>query len=253
MYQIDRHAHTNRWRHRHPVEKLTLALGMLLLSLLLPPYPGALLIFSAMTVATVGGAGIPLGAYLRLLLAPAGFALAGAATMVVSLTIGPGTGWHFTLSPLGITMASRLLLRSLAAVSCLYCLALTTPVVDLLPVLRRWRVPEIVIDLMLLIYRFLFVLTATVQAMRVAQAARLGYGSLRQTRRSLSLLAAALFGQVLGRARRLETGLAARGYDGRLLVLSMEYPLSRLALGGVIALEVLIAVLSLGIGGAGRV
>lgn len=251
MFQIDRCAYTNRWCCRHPLEKLTLALGMLLLSLLLPPVPGALLIFGVMALVTVAGAGIPLALYLRLLLAPAGFALTGAATMLVTFT--PGAGWHLSLTSPGGAAAGRLLLRSLAAVTCLYFLALTTPMVDLVSTLRRVRVPELLIELMLLIYRFLFLLADTAAAMQVAQAARLGYATLRQTRRSVALLAAALLGQVLDRARRLEVGLGARGYDGRLLVLPEERSLSPLALGGVIGLQLLVAALSLYVGRAGHV
>jgi len=44
MLAIDRHAWTNRWRDRHPLEKLVPAGGMLLVALILPPWPTALFV-----------------------------------------------------------------------------------------------------------------------------------------------------------------------------------------------------------------
>ncbi len=245
MYLIDTYAHTNRWRRWHTLEKLVLSAGMLLLSLILPPWPGAALVFAAMTLLTTRGAGVPFGFYARLLLPPLGFILASAAALAVSVTVGPRVGWHVSFSPTGAAVAYPLLLRSLGATSSLYLLALTTPVVDLLSTLRRWGLPQFVLDLMLLSYRFLFVLTDTARAMGTAQASRLGYGDLRTARHSLGLLIASLIRRVLVRANRLEQGLAARGYDGNLAVLSPEQALAPANLGRIVTLELLVVTLSL--------
>lgn len=65
--------------------------------------------------------------------------------------------------------------RALGAVGCLYFLSLSTPVPELLDALRRARVPEVVGDLAVLIYRYIFILFATFRSMRDAAASRLGY------------------------------------------------------------------------------
>ncbi|MHB9144482.1 MAG: cobalt ECF transporter T component CbiQ [Symbiobacteriia bacterium] len=249
MYLIDAHAYANRWRRRHPLEKLALSGGMLLLSLVLPPYPGAVVVFVVMALFTVLGAGIPSGFYVKLLLLPLGFALTSTAALAVSVAVGPGTAWHVAFSPAGARVAYDLLLRSLGAVSSLYFLALTTPMVDLLSILRRWGLPAFLLDVMLLTYRFLFVLTDIAGATRTAQASRLGYGSPRLAYRSLGLLVASLFGRVLDRARRLEYGLAARGYEGNLNVLPSEQALSVSSLGGIAALELAVIAFSYHLGG----
>ena len=59
MFAIDRHAWTNRWRDRHPGERLLLVGGGLLILSLLPVFTAAPLILLVMSVATVAGAGIP--------------------------------------------------------------------------------------------------------------------------------------------------------------------------------------------------
>lgn len=244
MDRIDRWAYQNRWRHRHPLEKLLLAGGMLLLSLVLPPFPAAVLI-TAIMAAVALAAGIPLRVYLSLFTIPAGFLLAGAAGLLVSVAPGAGGGWSLGLSAAGLPAAGRVLARSLAAISCLHVLVMTTPLVDLAGLLRRARVPDAVLDLVMLTYRFLFLFADTLNAMRLAQTIRLGYCGPRTSYRSLALLAAALLGRVLDRARRLEVGLALRGYQGRLPVLPGEHPLSRRTVGGILALEAAVAVLSL--------
>lgn len=252
MYLADCLAHTNRWRRRHVAEKLALAGGMLLLSLLLPPVPGGLLISGVMASAALLGAGIPVRAYLRVLAAPLGFLLAGSASLLVSLVPAPGGGWQFLLSPEGTATATAVLCRSLAGVSCLTFLILTVPMGDLLPLAQRVRSLRPVTEVALLIYRFLFLFDRTRQSIWLAQASRLGYGNLRLSYRSLGMLTAALLGRVLDRASRLETGLAARGYGGELRVLPVQRPLSAPAFAAIAALELAVAFLSLVLNGGWR-
>jgi cobalt/nickel transport system permease protein len=59
--------------------------------------------------------------------------------------------------------------------------------------------------------------------------------------RSLGLLLASLLPRALDRARRLETGLAARGWDGEMRVLSDTPALSWPVLGLIVAAEALTA------------
>jgi cobalt/nickel transport system permease protein len=195
----------------------------------------------------LGGAGVPPRIYLRVFAIPFGFLLLGAISIMVSLHWG-ANGWpHLTLSHQGIVTALNVTLRSIAAISCLLFLALTTPMADLLILLRRLRLPAGVVDLMSLTYRFLFVFIETVQTMWTAQASRLGYGTLRQAYRSLAQLTVCFLGRVLDRVRRLETGLASRGYHGELRVLSEQRPLRCAALLGIVSLEILVALVSIGL------
>ena len=71
MHLIDRVAHTNRWSDRHPRDKLLLGGGLLILSVVLPPIPGAVLVLMAAVAATVLGARVPAGDYLRVVMLPA--------------------------------------------------------------------------------------------------------------------------------------------------------------------------------------
>ena len=94
--------------------------------------------------------------------------------------------------------------------------------------LGRLGVPRPVRELILLIYRLIFVFLERAAVGRQAQVARLGYDGPRRSIRSLGWLAGSLFQRSLDRGRRLETGLAARGFTGDLPQLGSD----RAASGG---------------------
>ncbi|EGV19003.1 cobalt ECF transporter T component CbiQ [Thiocapsa marina] len=245
MLPIDRFAWTNRWSSHHPGERMLLAGGLLILTLVLPPVSTAPLVLITMTAATVLGAGVPVSAFIRALAVPAGFLLAGLPFIVLSLDLDGAPS--LVVSAEGARMALEVGLRSLAAMSCLVGLSLTTPASELIPWLRRVGVPQAVLEIALLMYRLLFVVAARATAGREAQEARLGYTSFGRSVRSLGLLTAALLSRSLARARRLEIGLAARGFEGELRVLSRPRALSprRLATAGATLLAVGVGGLSL--------
>ena len=225
MHPIDVSAHTNRWSHQHPLQKLLLAGGTLVLSLLLPPLSAGPIILVCMALLALLGARVAARTYLRFLAAVMAFALIGAAPLAISVGWGPN-GLELGFSRQGADTALHVLLRAWAAMSCLLFLAMTTPLATLVSQLRRLSFPSAIIELMLVIYRMLWLLSDVVQRVRVAQASRLGYCGFHQSCRSTGMLAASLLGRIMNRASRLETGLAARGYQGDLNVLAEDRPLS---------------------------
>lgn len=225
MNAIDAIAHGNTWSGRHTGEKVLLGGGLLLLSLILPPWPGAVLIVCAVVLAAVLGAGIPLHDLLRVLALPLAFLLSGAAMLALSLDIGGATpGVH--LSREGLERAAAVSLRALAATSATMLIVLTTPLPALIHLSRRLRLPEPLIDLAFLTYRFTGLTLAMAASGRQAQRSRLGDGGLMTSLRSTGLLAAALLPRTLARAQRLQAGLNARGYDGTLHTLAPAQALS---------------------------
>jgi cobalt/nickel transport system permease protein len=125
--------------------------------------------------------------------------------------------------------------RGLAGAACLLLLACTLPAPDLARCCARCRVPAELTDLMLLVYRFLFLLAETARSIGRSQAARLGYGDLRRSVRSTATLLSALFARSLDRAGRLETGLAGRGFSGSARMLRIGGPLSAGRVAAVLA------------------
>ena len=229
MHLVDTWANLNRWRE-HAVEMTVFAGGLMVLALALPPMPCGLVIIAISMACAVSGAKIPAGVYLRVLAVPLAFLVTGSVAILVS--VGADSQGHLRIAVTreGLVEAVTVFLRSLSAVSALILLALTTPMPELLSLLRRWRVPVVILELMGLVYRFLFVFDETLHTVIRAQDSRLGYRNVRTSFRSLGGAVASLFIRAMERARRLEMGLAARGYHGELRVLSCRHAVSRRAL-----------------------
>ena len=237
---IDTSAHTNRWRKKSLAEKALLALGMLVVAVVVTSWKADLAVAATMIVATLFGARVSFSLWWKTMTAPFGFLVIGVARVVFQIQ-----DWHVGLAPHGLDLAIRLAAHAFAGVTCLLFLALTTPAADLTAGLRRVGVPAEIVEMMLLIYRFVFQLADTAQTMHAAQAARLGYSSYRRHMHSLGILIAALMPRALARAEALEVGLAARGWHGDLKVLSPVRPASLWWIGGILILELIILIFGL--------
>lgn len=114
--------------------------------------------------------------------------------------------------------------RALGAVGCLYFLSLSTPVPELLDALRRARVPEVVGDLAVLIYRYIFILFATFRSMRDAAASRLGYAGPVRSLRTTGRVYGGLLAHSFQRAQACFDAMESRCYDGGIRFLTREKP-----------------------------
>ncbi|MFF3831609.1 cobalt ECF transporter T component CbiQ [Streptomyces sp. NPDC002458] len=216
MLPIDAAAHSSRWRRRHPVDKAVLGLGLTVLAISLPPWPGAALILLTAVAVLLGPAGVPARQLWRAYRVPLGFCITGAVTLLVQVG---GPDRFVALADGGPVRAGELLLRTSAASLGVLLFAFTTPMSDLLPRLVKAGVPAPVVDVALVTYRMSFLLLDSVRRIREAQAARLGHTTRAAAWRSLAGLGATAFVRAFDRAARLQAGLAGRGYDGTLRVL----------------------------------
>ena len=237
---VDDAAWSSAWRGRSPADKLLLCAGLLICALALPAWPGAVLVTAAAVVLAVGPARVPAGTFLRAIRWPLAFIAVGAVTAVVTLD-GGGLSW----APDAAARAGQLAGRAVAGSAAVLLLATTTPMSDLLPLLRRLRVPAAVIEVASVTYRLLFVLLERLVAVREAQTARMGWSTAGRSYRSAGMLAAAVLTRSWDRARRMQDGLAGRGMEAGLRVLPDERRSSRPFRAAALALPAGIAVLTL--------
>ena len=251
-HRIHVHAHlndiafTNRWRHRNPWEKVLFGGGFLLVAMLVPPLPWCLAIAAIVTLAATAGARIPLRSWLTVLAIPVSFAVMTAIGIAVEAG-GPASHLLLRVDWNAVPLAAGLLVRSVAAVCCLAFIGWTTPLMELIPVFGKAGIPPVLVDLALTIYRFLFVMATTLSEMRRAQSWRMGNATYQTRLRALSMLAGGLFVRCVDRVRRLEEGMEARGYEGRLWVLGAERGLSPVVAGGIVALQASVFILGKGL------
>lgn len=231
MINIDKYAYISKLKQKAPMKKLLFALLTLGVCLWADSVAVSVLVILIMAWCTVNKGGTPFALFIKLMLVPTSFLVIGVLTIGVNVSGNKDVflfsvsafGTHIGVSQSGIQSAVHLFFKALGAVSCLYYLSLSTPMVDLLAVLRRLKVPRLMIELMGLIYRFIFVLLETADTMFSAQNSRLGYSSLSSAYRSLAVLASTLFIRAYKRSDELYTALEARGYDGELSVLEEPF------------------------------
>jgi cobalt/nickel transport system permease protein len=239
--RIDTLAHSHAWTGLHIADRAMLAGGLLLAAIALPPVPGAVLVLLAATAAAVLGAKVSLREYWGIVRIPMGFVLTGALSSAVTLRLRGGLALGFG----HLDRAAPLALRGLAGAGALGLFALLIPIPELLARLRRIGVPAVVCEVAMLMYRLIAVTLGEARVARQTQEHRFGYDGFGNSMRSSSLLIASTASRTMQRAERLTIGLAARGFEGDLPMLTSASSRSRrfeLAAG---ALLVLITVASL--------
>lgn len=169
--------------------------------------------------------GVRIKHYVELLLIPLTFLLPSIFVLaflqgsVPVLTVSIA-GWQLSMMREGLELGALLMMRSLAGISCLFFLIMTTPIADILETMRKFRVPEIVIELSFMTYKLIFVLIDEMESTMLAQNARLGY--LRGNRiKSLSLLLSSMLVRLLKKSQKMELALEARGYAGKMPSLTL--------------------------------
>lgn len=191
----------------------------------------AVMTFSAATVCTVVCGKIRLRHYLKLLRIPLVFLLIGTLTIIVNISKTPLDAFaisigsvYLTGSMADILFGLRLICTAFASVSCLYFLALSTPVTDFVLALSRLHMPSLLLELMLLIYRFIFLLLEMAHQISIAQKARLGNCNYRTSLRSFGTLLSALLIRSVRQSGILFDALESRGYHGEIRVLEEVIP-----------------------------
>lgn len=253
MIYIDKYAYMSKSKNQDPMYKLIFSMLTLGVCLCADSVIVSIIVLFIMGWYTVCKGGIPFTLFMKLLVLPMSFLIIGVLTIGINVSEKQNIflfyisafGTNIGVSRLGIQNAMSLFFKALGAVSCLYYLSLSTPIVDLLQVLGRLKIPKLLIELMGLIYRFIFVLLETADIMFTAQKSRMGYTSFSSSYRSLAALASTLFIRSYKRSDELYTALEARGYDGELNVLEESFETERLQYAAPIIINLFLIVLTL--------
>lgn len=235
MLNTDTYAYASRLKTIDPMQKFIVAFLTLGVCLWADQLFVSIAVIVFMSGVAIFFGGAPLSVWLKLMIIPMSFLMIGIFTIAVNISRDVYSflwaysiaGYWVGISENGIREGVNLFFRVLGSVSCLYFLSLSTPMVDLLSVLRRLRLPKLMVEMMGLIYRFIFVLLETAGTMLTAQNSRLGYVNLKTGYRSMGSLVSVLFIRAYKRSNELYTSLEARGYDGEIKVLEESYENNR--------------------------
>jgi len=120
--------------------------------------------------------------------------------------------------------------RVIGGMSAMCFIALTTPMTDIFIVLRQCRIPEVVIDLAMIIYRTIFIIVDQVKQIYNAQVMRLGYSTFSESIHSFASMCGAVFIASWNAGEDLIRAMDARCYDGKFALLGETRPVEYLPL-----------------------
>lgn len=216
LHRVDHSAQRSPWRDK-PGPVAVFCAGLMAIVLVLSPWPAAPVVFLLVLLAASGPGRVPIGLFVRVLTAPAGFAVLGGCALALSVRWQAGP--QVEVSPEGWRLGLGVAARTMAAASVTLLFALSVPLARQTALGRKLGLSESLMDLMGLVYRMLFLLEESRETILQTQVNRLGYRNTRLALRSVAMAGSGLFQRSISRARAMERGLAARGYDGRLRVL----------------------------------
>lgn len=222
-FDIDYIAHTNNISDKNPYTKTIVSLFLMLSALIVSNnyYSIAVIIIASVLLLIV--AGVSLKSYLKFLTIPFAFTFLTCIFLLFFFPQGDYI-WNSGYWGIGITTYSYYIsvltfFRVFACFSSLGFLALTTPISDVMHVLRSCYVPQIFCEIAVLMYNTIFIFIDRTVTMRNAQKSRLGYLTTSiEAFKSFGSMFANLFIISLEKSETLQRSLDSRCYTGDLPV-----------------------------------
>ncbi|SDX89891.1 cobalt ECF transporter T component CbiQ [Eubacterium barkeri] len=231
---IDIYAYTSKLGGVNPGFKVGFAIILLLMCVVADNLYVSISVILITTFVTVILGGIHFRKYLELLAIPIAFLIIGSIVILVNFSWGPAPEslvnldcrWFtvfVTREGLGTTI--NLWGKAFGAVSAMYMMSLSTMSGEIFSVLRRLHVPMLIVELMNIMYRYIFILMDTQSRMRNSAESRLGYTTYKRAIYSFGNTAGNLLIVSMKRGGQFYDAMEARCYDGELKFLEDKKPL----------------------------
>lgn len=233
VFSIDYYAYVSRLRGWNPGFKALFSMACLVLCIACDNVYVSLGTILLMGYITVVLGGLPFRRYMSMLAIPAVFLFFGCVAVAVGVAPFPTGQYHLHMgffylycSDESILATLRLVFRAFGAVSAMYMLTLSTPASEIITMLRRIHVPRLIVELMSMIYRYIFLLMDTQCRMKNAAESRLGYCDFKTSCVSFGQVAGNLLVVSLKKGNAYYRALEARCYSGELRFLEEEKPVT---------------------------
>ena len=221
---IDALAYNSKLRSWNAGYKVLLAIVSLILCIAFNNIYVSLTVILVMGYLTVVIGELEFDHYISMMTIPIVFMVVGAITIAIGYSLSPKGEYcihvfnlfYIYWSKKSLKMAAVLILKAFGAVSALYMMTLTTPLTELVSVLRKAHMPKLIVELMNMIYRYIFIMLETYNRLRNAAESRLGYCDYKTSLYSFGQIASKLFIVTLKKANAYYNALEARCYDGEL-------------------------------------
>lgn len=231
---IDFYAYTSKIKNWNSSFKMIFSMTLIAVCILLDnPYVSVSVILG-MAYLTIIKGGLSLRDYLSVLMIPIVFILISIFTISMDISRNPigeynlylGIGYVFTSKEM-LTKGVFLLLKILGAISALQMMSLSTPSSDIIYVLRKAHVPKLIIELMNMIYRYIFILMDVSSKMKNSAEARLGYCDIKTSYYTFGRIGSNMLIVSFKKANVYYDAMEARCYEGELIFLEEERKLDK--------------------------
>ncbi|MBF4693411.1 cobalt ECF transporter T component CbiQ [Fusibacter ferrireducens] len=222
--RIDYYAYASHIKHWNATFKVFFSLVIMVICIAFNnPYVSTVVIV-AMAYITIVKGQLPLSEYLRVLAIPTTFILLSVVAIIFDFSKEPMGLYHFPVG-LGYFYTSKAMLKTglyltlkvFAAISALQMMTLSTPFSEIISVMRKAHVPKLVIELMNMIYRYIFILLEVSTKMKNAADSRLGNCDFKTSCSTFGSIGANLLVISMRKANAYYDAMESRCYDGDFL------------------------------------
>lgn len=233
-FSIELYAYHSKLNKVNTDFKLILSFCILLLSLILNHIYVSAFVIISLCMLNVYLGGMKLSSYLSVLMLPISFILLAGISIALEFS-GKIPDfpyiklWHIYIytHPDRLYFMLNLSLKALACISAMYMLTLSSMPFEIVCALSRLKVPRLIIELMNLIYRFIFILSSLYNSMHIAASSRLGFHSLRASYKSFANIVSNILILAIKKSNDYYTAMEARCFDGDLQFLEAEKNIKR--------------------------
>ena len=219
---IDDYAYKNKLYKLNPNIKFAIGMLLLILSLINPYNYISLLIIGLMSFVIVAIAKIEFKDYIYFIKIPLVFLIISIVMILLNFTKNQESllysvkigNLYIGISNESMVSAIHLFFRSLSCLTCIYFLMLTTPFNQLIFVFKKLHLPDVVLEISLLMYRFIFIFMEEVADIKKSQELRFGYINFKNGYNSFGLLVNMLFKRMMIRYDEMSIALDMKLYDG---------------------------------------
>lgn len=120
----------------------------------------------------------------------------------------------FYMTADSFNQAWLVLLRSVAGITMMMAFATSTPIPHLAQALRQIRIPDEICEIVVLVYRYAFLLLERMDTMWSAAGSRLGFSGIRRSISTVASIAVGIFTSSMNLADKAQVSLECRGYRG---------------------------------------
>ncbi len=248
---LDNYAHSNKYNDLNTYFKVLFGILTMLMSLISTSPVVPLIIALFMSVLIIFGAKVSYKFYLKFFFFPFSFGL----ITFIFMAIFFGVGVHileFGIFNLAVTadgfnLGLLVFARMLGGFACLAFLALTTPMTELFSVLRLIKIPQIVLEIAMLMYRYIFVFLDEAINMYHTQETRLGYSSLKKSFKSMGMLGSNLFIRTWMKGEQAYIAMESRCYDGSIRTVKKQGSIKTIGTRNLVLLVLFELVLIMGV------